>query len=91
MPQAGKTLGLLDVALEFVDELVGAIKLDLRAQEADEFDANLVVVQVDPFFSDAVGLHHTFVEPCFLAEGGFGANGDGGRANGFSPSTSQPA
>lgn len=58
--------------------MVGAIKLDLRAQEADEFDANLVVVQVDPFFSDAVGLHHTFVEPCFLAEGGFGANGDGG-------------
>lgn len=24
--------------------MVGAIKLDLRAQEADEFDANLVVV-----------------------------------------------
>ena len=53
--QAVRRLVSPDVALEFVDELVGAIKLDLRAQEADEFDANLVVVQVDPFFSDAVG------------------------------------
>lgn len=47
-------------------ELVGAIKLDLRAQEADEFDANLVVVQVDPFFSDAVGLHHTLINGRFF-------------------------
>ena len=58
--------------------MVGAIKLDLRAQEADEFDANLVVVQVDPFFSDAVGLHHTLIKAGFFTEGGFGANGDGG-------------
>ena len=50
---SGKVLGFLHIALEFRNQLVRSIELDLGAQETHEFHADIVPIQVEP----VVGPH----------------------------------